>query len=569
MSDADGPRQGAARTPGARRLRVAALAALTAAVVALPSIRNGFVEDDHWVVEQRPILHHPPSLAALVVEPWWPATFQGALWRPSVLLSFALDYRIGADPRWFHAVNVLWAALATGLLTLLAASLGGTGVGLATGLLFAVHPVHVEAVANLVGRAELIAAAAYAAALLCALRAAQDRRWLLGVGLAAAVAIGAKEHAATLPAAVALVLLVRRQPLRRMLAPALAAAVPVAAYFAARGAVVHGTLSVGGLAPGLEGLDLPRRAWAMLALSLQWWRLLVFPVRLSADYSPAQVTVSTGLTPAHLAAAALWLGAAWAAWRSRRRALLVTLGIAWLALTLLPVANLVPTEILVAERTLYLPSWGFLLAAVGAVAPLAWPRRAVLAVVGTLVVLGAARSAVRAGVWRDDDSWFAALQRDAPHSYRTLWLEGDDAFRSGRWGTGERLLQEASQAAPGIPGPLEDLAGRYAQAGAWPLAERALRRSIATTPGRARPWRLLVDVLQGSGDTAAASATALQAVTRFPTDTATLRAAAIVLVSNGRCVDARTLLRESRAPLPPSAAAALGARVALCGGPVR
>ncbi len=537
--------------------------------MALPSVRNGFVEDDHWVVERRPILQHPPSLVALVAEPYWPATFQGALWRPAALLSFALDYRVGAGPDWFHLVNVLWAGLATGLLTLLAVRLAGTGIGLATGLLFAVHPVHVEAVANVVGRAELITAAAYAAALLCALRTANDRRWLAGVALAAAVAIGAKEHAATLPAAIALLLLAQGHAPKRALVPAVAAAIPVLVFFVARASVAHGMLDVRGLAPGLEGLGPPQRAWAMLALSLQWWRLLLAPVRLSADYSPAQVAVSTGLTFAHLAAAAAWFVAGWAAWRLRRRAPAVALGTAWLLLTLLPVANLVPTEILVAERTLYLPSFGFLLAAVSAAALLPWNRRTAAAAVGVLVALGAARSALRTGVWRDDERWFAALARDAPRSYRTLWMQGNDAFRAGRWGTGERLLREANQAAPGIPGPLEDLAGYYARAGAWPMAEAALRRAIAVAPSRTRPWRLLVDVLERGGDTAAASVTAVRAAVRFPDDTAALQDAATLLLATARCAEARTLLGEPRAPLRPSQAAELRARAERCRAPKR
>src|SRR3989442_10068299 len=52
------------------RGRQAALAAgLVAAPVAAPSIRKGFVQDDHWVVEQRPFLQHPPAPAAVLTEP--------------------------------------------------------------------------------------------------------------------------------------------------------------------------------------------------------------------------------------------------------------------------------------------------------------------------------------------------------------------------------------------------------------------------------------------------------------------------------------------------------------------
>src|SRR2546430_8646892 len=87
------------------------------------------------------------------------------MWRPAAISSFALDYRVSNSPHWFHAINVLWAAIATALFTLLACDLAGPAVGLIAGLLFAVHPLHVEAVANVVGRAGGMGAAGYAAAL--------------------------------------------------------------------------------------------------------------------------------------------------------------------------------------------------------------------------------------------------------------------------------------------------------------------------------------------------------------------------------------------------------------------
>jgi hypothetical protein len=45
------------------------IAALAAAAVAAPSLRNEFVADDRWVIAERPFLHHPPSLGAVLVEP--------------------------------------------------------------------------------------------------------------------------------------------------------------------------------------------------------------------------------------------------------------------------------------------------------------------------------------------------------------------------------------------------------------------------------------------------------------------------------------------------------------------
>lgn len=521
----------------------ALVAALLAGAVAAPAIRGGFVEDDHWVVEQRPLLQHPPSLAAVLRAPYWPAGFGNALWRPAVLASYALDYRFSTRPAWFHAVNVVWAMLATGLLALAAARLGDPALGVATGVLFAVHPVHVEAVANVVGRAELMAAAGVGLALCAALSLATGagRRALVGVVGGAALAIASKENAAALPAAIPLVVtgraLIRgeswRPALRRALVPAAWSAAPVALYFVLRSLVVSGgVFSVGGVAPGLGGLGPAGRAWGMLPVSLEWWRLLFAPVRLSADYSPAEVVVATGLTWGHALAAGVGIGLAALAWRLWSRTRAPALGLAWVVLTVAPVANvLVPTELLAAERTLYLPSWGAMLALAGLGA--AWPvsTRAKVVILAGLVFAGAWRSVTRIPVWRDEAHFSAALMRDAPRSYRSLWLAARAAFDANQWGTGEQRLREAIAAAPQIPGPKEDLARIYGSVGLWQPAVRLLEESIAVDSTRPRPWTQLPDALLRAGDTAAAARVARAAMQRFPADSEVQASAAAVLAA--------------------------------------
>jgi len=511
--------------------RTAALAAgLLAVAVALPSVHNGFVSDDRWVIVERPLLVHPPSLAAVLSEPYWPAGFGGVTWRPAVLASYALDYRLGGAAHWFHAVNVLWAGLAAALLTVLACRFADPRTGLVAGLLFAVHPVHVEAVANVVGRAELMAAAGYAAALLCALRVERHRGYLAGIALAAAFAIASKEHAVTLPAAILLVLLARGTRPGMAALPALAAALPIAAYFVLRGVFTTGSFASGGLALGLEHLTLMQRAWAMIPISLQWWRLLLFPAHLSADYSPGELVASTGLTLAHGLGLLVWIAAAWAAWRWRRRVPGLALGLAWLVVTVSPVANvLIPTEVLVAERTLYLPSFGiaFAIAAVGMAVP--WPPRARVLLLAAVLVAGAARSIARVPAWHDDEAQYQALTRDAPRSYRTLWLQGKDEFAAGRWGSGERLLREAIALAPQVAGPRVDLARYYAAAGLWRPAVEQLRAATAVDSALVPAWIMMPRALLGAGDTTAAVAAAREALRRFPGDSEVVQAARAVL----------------------------------------
>lgn len=455
------------------------LAGLAAAAVAAPSIRNGFVADDQWVVANRQVLEHPASVGAVLEEPYWPASFGGVMWRPAVIASFALDYRMSHSPHWFHAVNVVWAAIAAALFALLACDLAGPVVGLITGLLFAIHPVHVEAIANVVGRAELMAGAGYAAALVCAIRAERRPLYLVGIALASAFAIASKEIAVTLPAALVLLYLARRSDLRLAWRPLIAATVPIIAYFIIHGLVGIRTFYGGGLAVGLEHLGPVARTWAMVPLSLQWWRLFFFPAHLSADYSPGELIVSTGLTISHILGVLVWIALGILAWRTRRTIPGIAIGLAWVVITISPVANVVmPTEFLVAERTLYVASFGAMFALASAVIAIRSPL-ARIAVVTVLLVAGAVRSIARVPVWHDDETHYQALKREAPRSYRTLWLEGKDEFAAARWGSGERLLLQSIAFAPELAGPRYDLARFYMSAKLWQPALLQLQVAVA------------------------------------------------------------------------------------------
>jgi hypothetical protein len=484
-----------------RPWQAALLAGLLAAIVAAPSVRNDFVADDQWVVANRPVLQQPPSVGAVLTEPYWPASFGGVMWRPAVISSFALDYQVSKSPHWFHAVNVVLAALATALFTLLACDLAGPLVGLITGLLFAVHPVHVEAVANVVGRAEMMAAAGYAAALVCAARAERKPWYLLGVALCAAFAMASKEIAVTLPAAVLLVYLARRSDLRAASRPVLAVTVPIIAYFLVQGLVGIRTFYAGGLAVGLEHVGFAERAWAMVRLSLEWWRLFVFPAHLSADYSPGELTVSTGLTLWHLLGVLVWIAVGALAWLTRRSIPGIAIGLVWMVITISPVANIAfPTEFLIAERTLYIASFGVVLALASAVVRVRSPmlRNAVVALV---VVAGAARTIARIPAWHDDETHYQALKREAPRSYRTLWLEGKDEFAAGRWGSGEQLLLQAIGFAPELAGPRYDLARFYMSARLWQPAIRQLRVAVAIDRAFEPAHQALREALQAASDT--------------------------------------------------------------------
>ncbi|MGH0115634.1 UNVERIFIED_CONTAM: hypothetical protein FKN15_037957, partial [Acipenser sinensis] len=127
-------------------------------------------------------------------------------YRPLCTLSFRLNHALGGlDPWGYHLVNILLHCSVTGLFTRLSRLLLGGGYWtLVAGLLFASHPVHTEAVAGIVGRADVGAALFFLLSLLCYIRYCSLRGhsahcwpWLLGSFACAACSMLWKEQGVT------------------------------------------------------------------------------------------------------------------------------------------------------------------------------------------------------------------------------------------------------------------------------------------------------------------------------------------------------------------------------------
>ena len=130
-----------------------------------------FVFDDHLAITNNPDVQAGASLVALMHNDFWGKTLvkedSHKSYRPLTILSFRLHTwwtNRPPDPAGYHAANVLLHGVATAAVTELAArswhgSMHATqGAALLAALLFGAHPVHVEAVTGVVGRAELLCA---------------------------------------------------------------------------------------------------------------------------------------------------------------------------------------------------------------------------------------------------------------------------------------------------------------------------------------------------------------------------------------------------------------------------
>lgn len=183
----------------------AALAAVATLVCYLPSLGNDFVNlDDFIYVVYNPHLGAPgPELFKSAF-----GSFYAELWIPLTWISLALDYRLwGLNPAGYHltnallhALNALWVALlAVELVTARqdaipstndpgAGAFPGASVALGAGLLFGLLPLHVESVAWVTERKDVLNAFFALPALVLYLRYARfeaggaapfrDRRYL-------------------------------------------------------------------------------------------------------------------------------------------------------------------------------------------------------------------------------------------------------------------------------------------------------------------------------------------------------------------------------------------------------
>ena len=155
--------------------RAAALLLLLASVfVHVPFGTAEFSFDDRDFIQVNESLRSLPGAWNALTEAFPPDQPERGLYRPLLTLSYALDFSaFGAEPRGYHVVNALLYGGVVCLVYTLARRYFGTAslTAFAAALLFAVHPVHCDAVDTVSGRSELLALAFSIASLLAFLRA--------------------------------------------------------------------------------------------------------------------------------------------------------------------------------------------------------------------------------------------------------------------------------------------------------------------------------------------------------------------------------------------------------------
>ena len=519
------PSSSSSSTLGWRRIftaeRVALfLLILAAALPYLSSLTFGFVYDDLGVIVEVPSRHTWLGVAQAWVQSYWGNPETG-LYRPVAQFMYALLWNLGGGKPWlFHLYAIAIHVATTLALWWLLGRATNRWAAFFGALLFAVDPVHVEAVANIVNSSEVLVALFGIACIGIVLRASMRSGGGVEIGwrpallamVAYALAIGAKESGAGIPAIAFLCLWGWRAsdsgklPTFRQvlvggwrvwaLCTVALIGVATARYFVLGGL----TVSQHWVTHEVRNFTFAPRFWTMTAAWPLVARLLVWPSKLRMHYGSdiviplAEPTIWAVLSL--ISAALIAMLAGLLAWRGDRRPLVA---IAWVVIAFLPASNLlVPTGQLLSERTLYLPSVGVaMLAAWGISRVYAWARD----VGGTFVArlaTGVPLAAIGVGAllvtypevlpWQTNYTLFLHGIEQAPRASRPWQLMGDLYANQGDHKKAITYLQHAHSLEPSNDNIVYFYAEQLHAIGAYEGELALLRDAARENPSSEQTW---------------------------------------------------------------------------------
>jgi protein O-mannosyl-transferase len=424
-----------------------------------PTLGFDFAYDDILQIQHNPLVTESAGAQEAVKGIFSRATPPGDLYRPLTTLSYRLNFlHTGLHARYFHLTNLILYTLCCVLLFIGCLLLSDstykrygaypvahtTGLSFIIALLFTVHPIHVEAVANIVGRAELLACMFELSALICFIQAFRARLalsfslLLLSGGFFYLLALFAKESALTFVAIYPLAIWaiqpqqqITRILNKRVVSLAIVLLTTSSLMLIMRYRALNGTLLINyptdliNPENALAYFNPLERAFHGVRILGDYLFLVLAPLKLSADYSrmPEQVFADTYSLIGLVSLLAIMVFGL-CVLRQRNKAL-VFWG-SWFFLSFALTANIV-TKIgtIMAERLLFTPSIG----AIAFVSLYMYQHVHMNKLLRIATVIAASAYAIlfcfltseRLPVWQNNQTLFSQTLVDAPKSPKALY----------------------------------------------------------------------------------------------------------------------------------------------------
>ena len=449
----------------------ALLAALVLAIY-WNSLGNSYVWDDRINFSENPNIRNFPLVLHSLFSPQYTEVARERYYRPLVTLSYALEYKVwGYRPVLSHAINLIFHAFNSILIFVLLARLVPTWrIAAAAALLFAAHPIQTNCAAYVNGRMEILCTFFFLISIILFIKIrdhSNKQKCFLPLSIISFVlALLSKEMALTLPFILLILYFFFVKPAsaprlptpdskqlnienRKLKISNLNITIFAPYFLIAIGYLAFRFFYVGGSALQTQRSLTPYLTFLMmLKATVLYMKLLIYPVKLCADYFSLPVSVSI-LDKEILSSAgaiiAVLAFAVYGLWRNR----LVFFSIFWFFITLLPVMNIIPLLTFVSEKFLYLPSIGFciLLATIMHRAfehQILRNKKIIFWLVMILVVGVYSQATIkRNAIWKNELILFRDTAKCSPHSASIHVKYGNELCRLGNC---EEALQEYEKA---------------------------------------------------------------------------------------------------------------------------
>lgn len=387
------------------------------------SLFNKFAFDDIHIVEKNPLVKDSKNIFRLFKEEYGAETAHkdSQLYRPLVMATYLVTYVVfGDSPFWMHLGNVLLHTLnvlavfflCKRLIKIFPEKTEPEQAAFFCGLFFAVHPVCVESVAGIVGRAELMSGFFCLMSFLFYL----ERKPFFSL-LFFLCGLLSKETAISLFPLIILFELLFNKQLPGLI---LGYAAVILCYIPIRLIALGGIISSNKIFYFKEGIL--TRIFTMSKVMVYYIKLMFVPYPLNPDWGVSEVIVKSDSLggPYVLVSIAAVFIIFFIGYRFLKTKPVITFSLLWFFVFLLPVSNIIPIGDLMAERFLYLPVFGFCLFAGTTVC-----RYKVLKKTVPVILLILATITVKQNpVWKDNSSLWTHVTEKFPENWRAYWELG-------------------------------------------------------------------------------------------------------------------------------------------------
>lgn len=437
------------------------------------TLNNDFVYDDLLVIKENSYVKKGLNGIPEILSTPYHKGFNNAateLYRPLSLAVFATVYQFfGPNPTVYHLLNILAFACCVSALFLFLHGLMQRQrimVAFIASLLFALHPIHTEVVANCKSLDELLCFLFTFCSLNILMTYAEtgNKKWLGGGAILFLLAFLSKETAVTFVAIIPFIFYVhqggeKKHSLTILAAILLITGIAFALRYIALGSMDTSITSISFVDNPLADKNIApasRLATAILILG-KYLHLLIAPFPLSSDYSYNSIPLSTFADPSVLISLIVYIALILVCIiRLRKNANdMCAFAILFYLVTLSLFSNIVfLVGVNMAERFLFFPSVGFCL---GVGLLIEWSMKqkrkvilirsssktlAILAL-SPICILYAVFTIKRNAEWKDNLSLFTADAEKMPGSSRVNFMLGNELVKAGQMADAINYLQQA------------------------------------------------------------------------------------------------------------------------------